>query len=242
MRGKRPVYLLAGGRPRNRQTPDPIIQAVFRESAKVSPTIAYVGTANGDNEDFFNRMAEMHKDAGASRVDHALISPDGADLKKAQDILKSADIVFISGGDVDRGVCVLREKNMTDFMTELYQQGKLFFGSSAGAIMLAKEWVRWRDPDDNTSAELFPCLGFAPVICDCHDEEGGWQELKAALRLKEDNAIGYGLVTGTAIRVFADSRIEALGGAIHQYIRHGKRVDRAPDILPVSNLLPPQTK
>jgi len=57
----------------------------------------------------------------------------------AQDILKSADIVFISGGDVDRGIRVLREKNMIDFLTGLYQQGKLFFGTSAGAIMLAKE-------------------------------------------------------------------------------------------------------
>ena len=101
--------------------------------------------------------------------------------------------------------------------------------------MLAKEWVRWRDPDDNASAELFLCLGFAPVICDCHDEEGGWQELQAALRLEEDNEIGYGLVTGAAVRVFADSRVEALGGAIHQYIRHGKGVDRAPDILPAIN-------
>ena len=236
MSGKKPVYLLAGGRPRNRQTPDPLIRAVFGESAKVSPTIAYVGTANGDNEDFFNRMAGMYKEAGAYRVDHALISPDGADLKKAQDILESADVVFIGGGDVDRGIRVLREKNMIDFLTELYHQGKLFFGTSAGAIMLAKEWVRWPDPDDNTSAELFPCLGFAAVICDCHDEEGGWEELKVALRLEEDNVKGYGLVAGTAIRVFADSRVEALGGDIHQYIRHGKRVDRAPDILPVSDM------
>ena len=236
MRGKKPVYLLAGGRPRNRQTPDPLIRAVFRESEKMSPIIAYVGTANGDNEDFFNRMAEFLKEAGAYRIDHALISPDGADFKKAQDILKSADIVFMSGGDVDRGIRVLREKNMIDFLTELYQQGKLFFGTSAGAIMLAKKWVRWRDPDDNASAELFPCLDFAPVICDCHDEEGGWQELKAALRLEEDNVIGYGLVSGAAIRVFADSRVEALGGAIHQFIRHGKRVDRAPDILPASDM------
>jgi peptidase E len=235
MQGKKPVYLLAGGRPRDRGTTDLLIRGVFKESAKVSPTIAYVGTANGDNEDFFNRMAEMYKEAGAYRVNHALISPDTADLTKAKDVLESADIIFISGGDVDRGMRVLREKNMIDFLSTLYQQGKPFFGSSAGAIMLAKEWVRWRDPEDNTSAELFPCLGFAPVICDCHDEEGGWQELRTAIRLEEDNAIGYGLVTGMAIKVFPDGRIEALGGAIHQYVRHGKKVYRAPDVLPVSD-------
>jgi peptidase E len=235
MSGKKPVYLLAGGRPGGRGTTDLIIQMIFKESARVSPTIAYVGTANGDNEDFFNRMAQMCREAGSYRVNHALISPDGADLKKAQDVLNSADIVFISGGDVDRGMRVLREKNMIDCLSTLYQQGKPFFGTSAGAIMLAKEWVRWRDPDDNTSAELFSCLGFATVICDCHDEEGGWQELKAALRLEEDNVRGYGLVAGTAIRVFPDSKIEALGGAIHQYVRRGKQIIRSPDILPVSD-------
>ena len=235
MQSKRPVYLLAGGRPRDRGTTDPIIQAIFKESAKSSPTIAYIGTANGDNEDFFNRMAGMYMEAGAYRVEHALISPGGADLKKAKDIIESADIVFVSGGDVDRGMRVLREKNLVDFLSILYQQGKPFFGSSAGAIMLAKEWVRWPDPDNSESAELFPCLGFAPVICDCHDEEGGWEELKTALSLEEDNVRGYGLVSGTAIRVFADGRIEALGGAIHQYVRRGEQVIRAPDILPVSD-------
>lgn len=235
MSAKKPVYLLAGGRPRDHGMTDLIIQMIFKESARVSPTIAYVGTANGDNQDFFNRMTQMYREAGAYRVYHALISPDGADLKKAQDALNSADIVFISGGDVDRGIRVLREKNMIDCLSTLYQQGKPFFGSSAGAIMLAKEWVRWRDPDDSTSAELFPCLGFAPVICDCHDEEGGWEELKVALSLEEDDVKGYGLVSGTAIRVFADGRIEALGGTIHQYVRRGKQVIRAPDILPVSD-------
>ena len=235
MSDKKPVYLLAGRRPRNRRTPDPFIQAVFKECGKASPTIAYVGTANGDDESFFNRMAEAFREAGAYRISQAPISPEKADLKKAQGILKSADIIFISGGDVDRGMRVLREKNMIGFLTELYQQGKLFFGTSAGAIMLAKEWVRWRDPYDNSSAELFPCLGFAPVICDCHDEEGGWEELKGALRLEEDNMKGYGLVSGTAIRVSPSGKVEALGGNIHQYARHGERVDRISDISPAND-------
>jgi peptidase E len=235
MSAEKPVYLLAGGRPGGRGTTDLIIQTIFKGSARVPPTIAYVGTANGDNKDFFNRMAQMCREAGARRINHALISPDGADLKKAQDVLNSADIIFISGGDVDRGMRVLREKNMIDCLSTLYQQGKPFFGSSAGAIMLAKEWVRWPDPDDSTSAELFPCLGFAPVICDCHDEEGGWEELKTALSLEEDVVKGYGLVSGTAIRVFADGKIEALGGNIHQYVRRGKQVIRAPDISPASD-------
>jgi len=234
MSDKKTVYLLAGGRPRDRKMPDPLLQAVMKESGTVSPTIAYIGTANNDDEGFFNRMAEAFREAGAYRVNHALLSSQQANLKKAQDILKSADIIFVSGGDVDRGMHTLREKRIIDFLSELHEQGKLFFGSSAGAIMLALKWVRWRDPEDDSTAELFPCLGFAPIICDTHDEQGGWLELKTVLRLVTDNVKGYGIVTGTAIRVFPDGRIEALGGTIHQYIRYGQRVDRASDISPVS--------
>jgi dipeptidase E len=232
---RKPVYLLAGGRYSGRRTPDPLIQAVFSESGTASPTIAYVGTANDDDKGFFDRIAGMFREMGARRVDHALISPRRADLKKAKAILQSADIAFISGGDVELGMQVLEEKKMADFLSRLYQQGKPFFGLSAGSIMLAREWVRWRDPDDDASAELFPCLGFAPVICDTHGEGEGWEELQAALMLKQENARGYGIVSGTAIKVFPDGSVAALGGAIHQYLRRGDRVERAPDIIPAGS-------
>lgn len=236
MHYKKPVYLLAGGQYRSRKMPDPLIQAVFRESGTALPTIAYMGTANDDNEGFFNRIADIFRGTGACKVNHALISSEKADLKKAKDILESADIVFISGGDVDRGIRVLEEKNMIGFLSNLYKQGKPFFGLSAGSIMLAKEWVRWRDPNDDSTAELFPCLGFAPIICDTHDEQGDWQELKVLLKLEKDNVKGYGIVSSMGIRVFPNGKIEALGAAVHQYARHGERVVRSSNILPFINM------
>ncbi len=230
----KPVYLLAGGRNRRIMTPDPLIQAAFRESGTVSPVIAYVGPANGDDEGFFSRMAELLTENGARKVNHALIIPGNANLNKTRNILKSADIIFISGGDVETGMRVLEEKGLVQFLSELYRQGKPFFGVSAGSIMLAKKWVRWRNPDDDATAELFPCLGFAPVICDTHDEEGGWEELKMALKLEPDNTKGYGIPSGTAIKVSPDGNVEALGGAIYRYARHGEEVERTSDVLPTS--------
>jgi peptidase E len=228
----KPVYLLAGGRQRGTRKPDPLLQAAFRDYGIRSPSIAYSGTASGDDRNFFHFIAASFTEAGASKVTHAVIAPDGADLKKARSILESADIVFISGGDVEAGMDILQEKDMIGFLTDLYRQGKPFFGISAGAIMLAKKWVRWRDPDDEDSAELFPCLNFAPIICDTHDEQAGWEELQAALMLEKEGTRGYGLASGTAVRVFSDGRVEALGGAIHQYIRRRDGVERIDDILP----------
>ena len=101
--------------------------------------------------------------------------------------------------------------------------------------MLAKEWIRWRDPEDDTTAEVFPCLGIAPVICDTHGEAEGWEELQALLAMEKDNTIGYGIVSGTAMKVFPDGKIEALGGAIYQYTKSNGTVKRLEDILPVEN-------
>jgi peptidase E len=228
----KPVFLFAGGRPRNAQTLTPLFQEVFRESGKASPTVAYVGAASEDSKPFFLMMATFLKGAGAGKIKHAIISFEKSDLKKAQNIINSADIVYISGGDVELGMRVLQEKNMIDFLVELYRQGKPLFGMSAGSIMLAKEWIRWRDPNDDTTAEVFPCLGIAPVICDTHGEQEGWEELQALLKLEPDNVKGYGIVSGLAIKVFPDGRIKALGGAIHQYIKRGGIAERMVDISP----------
>ena len=230
----KPVYLFAGGRSGNRKKQGALMERMFREFGIASPTIAYSGTASGDDRSFFRFIAEELTQAGADKVVHAVIVPTGADLRKARSILETADIVFISGGDVEAGMEILREKKMLDFIGDLYRQGKPFFGISAGAIMLAQRWVRWRDPDDDSSAELFPCLGFAPVICDTHGEADGWDELQAALKLAEDGVHGYGLATGSGVKVFSDGKVEALGGEIFQYLNYHGRVERIRDISPAN--------
>lgn len=232
MSGLHPVYLLAGGRPRNGQAFNPLLQAVFQESGKEHPTVAYVGAASEENKAFYLMMAAMLKGVGAGKIRHAVLASPKADIKKAREILESADIVYISGGDVEQGMQVVQEKNVAEYLVGLYKQGKPFFGVSAGSIMLAKEWIRWRDPDDDATAEIFPCLGLAPVICDTHGEQDRWEELQALLALEKDGTTGYGIVSGTAIKVFSDGKIEALGGAIHQYTKHNGKVERIGDVVP----------
>ncbi len=230
----KPVFLLAGGRHNRGKGADSLLQAVFKEYGIKNPTVAYSGAASGDDHGFFNFIASEITDGGADKVVHAIIAPPGADLKKARSILESADIVFISGGDVEAGMEILQEKKMIDFLTDLYRQGKPFFGISAGALMLADKWVRWLDPNDDSSAELFNCLGFAPVICDAHDEQAGWEELQTALILEKDGARGYGLAAGSAIKVTPDGKVGLVGGTVYQYIHRGNQVVRIEDVQPFS--------
>ena len=232
MSNLKPVYLLAGGRPRNPAAFNPLFQAVFEESGKTSPTIAYLGAASDDSKAFYLMMAAALKGAGAGKVKLAALASRKADVNKAKDILESSDIVYVSGGDVEHGMQVLSDKNLTGFIVGLYKQGKPFFGISAGSIMLAKEWIRWPNPDDDNTAEIFPCLGITPVLCDTHGEADGWEELQALLKLEKDNTVGCGIVSGTAIKVFPDGKIEALAGAVHQYQKISGKVGRIEDILP----------
>jgi peptidase E len=234
MNAKRPVYLLAGGRSGRRESPDPLIQTIIKEGGKTSPAIAYVGAASRDDKGFFRMIADMFMKAGAGRVEQALTVSSRVNLDKTRDILTSADLVFISGGDVEAGMKILQDRKMTGFLSRLFEEGKLFFGLSAGSIMLAEEWVLWRDPDDDSTAGLFPCLGFAPVICDTHAEADDWEELKAALALEKDGATGCGIATGTGLKVYPDGKVEALGGPVYRYIRRGIKVERLSDLLPAS--------
>ena len=115
------------------------------------------------------------------------------DLSTAKSCLDSANAIFISGGDVERGMTVLNRLGLCPYLRALAKQGKPFIGLSAGSIMLARSWIRWKDPRDDASAELFPCLGLAPVCCDTHDEEAGWAELHALLRLLPAGSEGWGI-------------------------------------------------
>ena len=226
---KKPIYLMAGGR-EGRNT-EIIMKKIFAELSK-PPIIAYLGAASEDNRMFYERISHMITGAGKCKVVLAPTYAKNADMEKTKEVLNSADAIFVSGGDVEAGMKVLQDKGVTGLLHDLYINGKLFFGSSAGSIMMAREWVRWRDPDDDSTAELFPCLGLAPVLCDTHAEADDWEELRAALKLEKEGITGYGITTGACLTVFPDGRVEALGGAVSRYIHEGETVRKQADLVP----------
>jgi len=234
MSNPRPVHLLAGGRASTRENFCRLIQRVYKDNEVILPTIAYIGVASGDDESFFKRIAENLRLAGAGNVIHVPLSSDEADPEKAKRILNSVDLVYVSGGDVSEGMMSLEKKNMVGFLQRLYEHGKPFFGQSAGSIILAEKWVQWSDPNDDSTARLFPCLNIAKILCDTHGEQDTWNELKIALGLSEGGEKGFGITSGAAIIVHPDGKVEAFGGVVNQFIRKGKEIISLPDLLPIS--------
>lgn len=228
-----PIFLIAGGRgAKARKEPDPLLQSVFRQTGNKQPRVAYVGAASGDNAVFRLWLARLLRKAGAGQVTLAPLCGRHGNVEKAKAVLEASDLIFLSGGDVEEGMRVLQGKEMIPVLRRLHQEGKPFFGMSAGSIMLARRWIRWGDPADDTSAALFDCLGFAPVFCDTHGEGDGWEEMQGLLRLSPVGTIGYGIVSGTALLVKPDHAVSVLGGEIHRFQKHRSKVVQIESLFP----------
>jgi hypothetical protein len=225
-----PVYLMAGGRGARREDGDPTLKRILASIGVKHPSLAYVGAASGDNKAFFAGLTAYLKLCGAGKVTFAPLVSKRANVDKTRAILQAADMVYMSGGDVDAGMQVLEERQILPFLRELHAAGKPFFGISAGSIMLAREWVRWRDPHDDASAEIFPCMDLAAVLCDTHGEADGWEELQALLKLEPEGTRGYGIPSGGSLCVYPDGAIEALGVPTHCYAHQDGQVVRVADL------------
>jgi peptidase E len=230
--GPAPIYLLGGG-PRSRRVDgDPLLSRVLASCGAAHPSVAYVGAASGDNREFFRMLADYMRDGGAGQVTLAPLAGGRIKIDRTRAIIETADIVFVSGGDVEAGMEVLEERRMVPFLRELHAVGKPFFGLSAGSIMLAMEWVVWDDPTDDATASLFPCMGLAPIVCDTHGEDEGWNELRVLMRLVREGTMGYGITSGAGLCVYPDGAVEALGEPVHCFARSGGRVVRRSDLVP----------
>ncbi|MHB9034288.1 MAG: Type 1 glutamine amidotransferase-like domain-containing protein [Anaerolineae bacterium] len=214
--GIKSVFLMAGHGSR-RTGRDPVIARALGETGVQQPRAAYVGAASGDNQPFYLMIATMLRASGCGPVTLAPTVGNRVKLEKTRAILAESDLIFVSGGDVYEGMQVLESCNLCSLLRELYEAGRVFCGVSAGSIMLAHTWVHWPDPDDDGSAELFPCLGIADLICDTHGEADAWEELRTAVRLNPESTIGYGIRSGSALVQLPGGGLESAAGTIDTF-------------------------
>jgi peptidase E len=225
------IFLIAGGRESRKRGTDPLLARIFSLTGLEKPVVAYIGAASNDNRVFFMWIKAMLKKAGAGSVRLAALASKRADLAKARLLLQKADLVFVSGGDVELGMKVLEQTGTAKLLMELYRDGKPFIGLSAGSIMLARSWVRWPDAGNDAAAETFPCLGFAPLLCDMHAEKEDWEELKTLLRLSGPET-GFGIPAGAALRVRADGSLSAMGKPLPRFHIQDGQLQRLADMEP----------
>jgi len=239
MPGPRTTYLLSGGVLHDRKAHDPLLREMLRETGKTHSSVAYIGAASNDDPTAFQVLKRLFESSGAGRVEFARLCGPDVDVGHTCRMLASADAIFLGEGDVDHGMRVLCECGVVSLLHQRFEQGTVFAGFSAGSIMLSQQWVRWHDPTDDASAEIFSCLGFVPLVCDMHDESDGWEELKTLLRLRQvPEEIGYGIPTSMGLRIHAGGQIEAIGGVVHRHTFRDGGVVNIGDIWPAFFVFP----
>jgi peptidase E len=215
---KNTIHLIGGGPSALLATRRHIKHAV-KSLDKKRPLVAYVGVASNDNLGFQKMVSALFVGTGA-RIEMPRIARKNASMASARRLLDGCDLVFMSGGDVEHGMNVLRERGVDGDLKRLAAAGKPFLGISAGSIMTCQEWVRFPDENDDSSAEPFPCLGIAPLHMDAHSEDDGWSELRVLVRVlarKRGEALGYGVPSKGCLRVELDGgkpTLAAMGAPI----------------------------
>jgi peptidase E len=230
---QRKFYLVGGG-PGAVRALRAHFKKTIEEIGVVRPLVAYVGIASDDNLGFQKMLTTELAFTGA-RFKAARMASREASIPDAKKLLSDADLVFMSGGDVDRGMRLLEERGVLAHLRALIEEGKPMFGLSAGSVMLARQWVRFPD-DDDAKAEPFDCLAAVPFHVDAHSEEDDWAELRTLLSLlhkRGDKApVGYGLTVKGGVAVTIEKgriAMRAMGTDIPKLvIKDGKVVHDAP--------------
>ena len=142
-----PLFLVAGSAfPATARGPDPLVRLAIQSTGIYRPSVAYVGAASRDDSLIRKRHAAMLRKAGAGIITTAPLAGHRINAAVAAAAVESADLVFLSGGDVEAGMGVLVERGMVPVLRRAHRAGTPFLGISAGSIMLARAWVRWIDP------------------------------------------------------------------------------------------------
>jgi cyanophycinase-like exopeptidase len=211
---------------------DRVVHLALRRTGIARPRVAYVGAASGDNPAVRRRHIARLRKAGAGPVLPMPLCGKRGSASRAAAALGSADVVFFCGGDVEAGMRTLEARGMVSLLRTAHRSGVPFIGISAGSIMLCRSWIRWADPGDEASAELFPCLGLCRIICDTHGEGDGWGELESVLHRRPIGSTGYGIVSGSALVVEPDGSVSPFGGEVHVLKRRTTGIARVRSLRP----------
>lgn len=211
------VWLIAGDPHGDPADTVGLLADAFARLGLTRPSVAYVGTASDDDEQFFSYLVPVFGAAGASSVELARLASEDADVDRAWQTILAADAVFVSGGQPAEGMRWLARHGLSTRLRDLCLGGKPFIGLSAGSIMLGSHWFEPERPDAAHPAALVDCLGVVPMSFDAHGESEGWPDLRILAGLLGDPSAAVGLPAGSMVRATASGDLEPLAGVPMAY-------------------------
>jgi cyanophycinase len=179
--------------------------------------------ASSEPEGLFHQYAKTFKEAGVREISELIIRERSDALKASTlDVLKNARGVFFTGGDQLRVTSHIGGSPVYDRLHEIYREGGVIGGTSAGASLIADNMLV-RDEDRTSSAigeatlEIIPGLSFLRhVIIDQHFTQRGRLGRLIGAVCRNPTNLGLGLDENTGAIFSARERFHVVGqGAVY---------------------------
>ena len=190
-------------------TPPAVLARALQLAGEGDVSVAVIPFASG-REDRGDGAVQMWLEAGASSAVN--IEDDPA---TAGDVIETADIVWMIGGDQNRLVEWLGTSGMLPAFQRRWSTGGIFGGTSAGAAVMTERMLTGEaDLESLRAATTVTAPGFnlwADVIVDQHFVARRRNNRLLSAVLDGPHEIGIGIDERTAVIVHPGNRCEVLG-------------------------------
>jgi hypothetical protein len=212
----KPLYLLAdsqllfvknGG--------DSLAERIRADLDSANPKAAYIGASNGDQPEFYSLFQAAMESMGISNCRLVPSQPSREDIS----FLENADLIVLSGGDVERGWQVFEQNGLKELVPRKRFDGAVLMGVSAGAVQLGLGCLS--NAAQPKSLDMFR---FAPFYVGAHDEENDWWDLRALVNLSQADTRAIGIPAGGGAVYQSDGTLEPIRKNLTELTKESTRI------------------
>jgi cyanophycinase-like exopeptidase len=170
---------------------------------------AYIGASNGDKPEYYEIFVSAMAQIKITKCRMIPTKPSTEDKK----YLSKADIILLAGGDIERGLKIIKNNGLHEKILEQYYNGAIVIGVSAGAVQLGLKGWRISKEKNYFLIDTFKII---PYVIDVHDE-GDWSRLNQAVAESEKYTKGFGIPAGGGAIFHPDWSIEAVRHSLTEF-------------------------
>lgn len=177
---------------------------ILKQASTSTPSVCFLPTASGDSQEYIVRFYEAYSRLPCKPSHLSLLKMPTADLKS---FLGEKEIILVGGGNTRNLLALWREWELDQILRQLWENGTILAGLSAGAICWFEQGVTDSIPGQLNS---LTCLGYLPGSF-CPHYDGEVERRPAYHRLISRNQIqkGFGVEDGVALH-FVHEELKAV--------------------------------
>ena len=212
----KPLYLLADSQLFFwKSDGDSLSDRIRADLDSANPKAAYIGASNGDQPEFYSLFQAAMESMGISNCRLVPSPPSREDTA----LLEDADLIVLSGGDVERGWQVFEQNGFKELLPRLRYDGAVLMGVSAGAIQLGLGHLT-----NAAQPKPLDMFRFAPFYVGAHDEENDWWDLRALVNLSQADTRAIGIPAGGGAVYLSDGTLEPIRKHLAELTKESARI------------------